>query len=63
MGKQVMHIEVCELTSSAEVRNVWRYTTTASYACVAWFLINHQGNILLPGKWPFARLKKNKIKH
>jgi hypothetical protein len=32
--------------SSAEVKNVWRYTSTLQYAFIAWYLVNHEDKFI-----------------
>lgn len=40
-GEKINATEVCGLTFSAEVKNVWCWATIPPYTCVAWFLINN----------------------
>jgi hypothetical protein len=34
--------------STAEVTNVWSYTSTPSYIFITWCLIKHRGNFTIP---------------
>jgi hypothetical protein len=36
------------LTSSAEVKNAWNYTSSPQYIFMAWCLVKHRDNFSLP---------------
>jgi hypothetical protein len=45
--------------SSAEVKNAWSYTSTPHYIFMAWCLVKHRDNFILPLNINIVSLKLN----